>query len=205
HPRLSGPMAAAARTALAAIILAALLAPADAAEPERLTPQPPPTPALQSWAAAAPRSGEDKPPPALVPLPASPPRPAVPMSPPSQKAGQGGDAAPIAAAAAPGTATTAPVETALPGQPPAAKPAPDTKPKPTAKKPERVIRYAATEINVRPRPSSGARRSDVIDEGTALEVIGPLIDDKWVKVARHGEILGYVVADYLLPHPPKPH
>ncbi len=198
-------MAAAARTALAAFILAALLAPAHAAEPEKLTPQPPPTPALQNWSVAAPRSDDDKPPPAPVPLPAPPPRPAVPMSPPSQKAGLGGDAAPATTVAAPGTATVTPVETAQPAPTPAAKLAPDTKPKPTAKKPERVIRYAATEINVRPRPSSSARRSDVIDEGTALEVIGPLIDDKWVKVARHGEILGYVVADYLLPHPPKPH
>jgi len=68
-----------------------------------------------------------------------------------------------------------------------------------------VIRYAATEINVRPRPDQDARRIDVIDEGTRLEVIGPLIHNEWVKVARHGRVLGYVSSEFLLSHPPKPH
>lgn len=70
---------------------------------------------------------------------------------------------------------------------------------------EGAIRYAATEINVRPRPDQDARRVDVIDEGTRLEVIGPLIHNEWVKVARHGRVLGYVSSEFLLTHPPKPH
>ena len=204
-------MPAAARRVLAALALLASAGGASAAEPaDKLTPLPPPTAIVQSWTVATPRGADAKPPPVLT-QPA-PPRPAPPLSPPSQKAGQGAEAAappPAAiaapAAAAPDKATPAPPAAKAAVEP--AKPSPEAKPpaKTPPKKAERVIRYASTEINVRPRPSHSARRIDVIDEGTALEVVGPLIDDKWVKVARHGEILGYVVADYLLPHPPKPH
>jgi len=216
-------MAAAARL-LAVLVLLASAGGADAADSsDKLTPLPPPTPLLQSWTVAGPRGGEGKPPPVQMPIAAPLPRPAAPLSPPALKAGQGSEtaappaiAAPAPSAAAPAATTPAPAEKAE-AAPPAAKPAADSRPaseaKPAAKtnvktapkKPERVVRYASTEINVRPRPSHNARRSDVIDEGTALEVIGPLIDGKWVKVARHGEVLGYVVADYLLTHPPAPH
>ncbi len=81
---------------------------------------------------------------------------------------------------------------------------PDRKP-PVAAPAERIVRYAGTEINVRPRPEQEARRIDILDEGTAVELVGPVIKGKWVKVSRHGEVLGYVSVEFLLPHPPKPH
>lgn len=215
-------MVAAALRLLAVLVLLAPASGAGAAEPaDKLTPLTPLTPVLQSWSAAAPRTSEGKPPPGQMPILAPAPRPAAPLSPPTQKAGQGAETAatPVAAvstpavsaptAAAPGPAGRAEAAAKPAAEPPRgapeAKPAATTTAKTAPKKPERVVRYASTEINVRPRPSSSARRIDVIDEGTAVEMVGPLIDGKWVKVARHGEVLGYVVADYLLTHPPTPH
>ena len=183
----------AAHRPLAVFTLLALLASPAAAgtvDPNApLTPMPAPTP-IQRPLTAIGTAADGKPLPTVVPAPL--PQPPPPMSPPGITAAVG-DTPPPAVIARPT------VE---------AKPAATAEPKPTARttrKPDRAIRYAATEINVRPRPSNSARRLDIIDEGTALEVIGPLIDGKWVKVARHGEVLGYVVAEYLLTHPPAPH
>ena len=191
----------AARRPLTALAVLALLASPAAAGPTvdpnaPLTPPPALTP-MQRPLTAIGTPADGKPLPTVIPAPL--PQPPPPMSPP-------GLAAPVSDA----TPAVAPPVAVAPR--PAAEAKPAAEPKPVARttttatrKPERAVRYAATEINVRPRPSNSARRIDIIDEGTALEVIGPLIDGKWVKVARHGEILGYVVAEYLLTHPPAPH
>ncbi|MEI6558873.1 MAG: SH3 domain-containing protein [Rhodospirillaceae bacterium] len=185
----------------------------NAAEaPDKLTPQSSPTPVIQTLTATGPQGADGKPLPVLVPM--LPPRPAPPLSPPAQKATEGAApaAAPLSVTLRPDKAETPPPPAAKPAADSARAAAPEAKPAPppaksaaTARKPERVVRYASTEINVRPRPNRNARRIDVIDEGAAVEVIGPVIDGKWVKVARRGEVLGYVVADYLLTHPPAPH
>ena len=166
---------------------------------------------------ASPRTADGRPPPALIPTP--PPRPAPPLSPPSQAVSPTPDtvAPPIIAAPAPAPAPAAvakapapppPVskaEAAPPKPTPEQKPAVKAPPPPPSSKTERVVRYASTEVNVRPRPSQNARRIDILDEGMAVEVIGPLIDDKWAKVSRHGEVLGYVAAEFLRKTPPPPH
>ena len=206
-----------ARALLVLLGLTAAAGAVNAAEPtDKLTPQPPLTPIIQTWTVASPRTADGRPPPALIPTP--PPRPAPPLSPPSQAVSQTPEAAAPQVIAAPAPAPTPTAVAKAPAAPPpaskteAAPPKPTAEQKPAAKAPpppssktERVVRYASTEVNVRPRPSQNARRIDILDEGMAVEVIGPLIDDKWAKVSRHGEVLGYVAAEFLRRTPPPPH
>ena len=173
---------------------AAVAASADSGRP--LVPPPAPTAVLQTWTAVSSGPATNKPPP--KPVRFSVPKLPSPLSPPVAAAPQSGKAAPASVTLSSPPAATPPLK---PNDNP---PVGDHR-NFAASTDEPVIRYAATEINVRPRPDPDARRIDVIDEGTRLEVFGPLIHNTWVKVARHGRPLGYVSAEYLLPRPPKPH
>ncbi|MEI6987180.1 MAG: SH3 domain-containing protein [Rhodospirillaceae bacterium] len=160
------------------VALGALFAvPVLAADSAKLTPRPAETAVVPSWTVVQPSTPTVRPLPKVVGLPA-PRRLAPPMSPPLAGMSEGGG----------GVVMVPPVVAR----------------QPEASAVETVIRYAATEINLRTRPDGSAPRIDVIDEGTRLEVIGPVVNNEWVKVSRRGRVLGYVAVGFLLPRPPKP-
>ncbi len=148
------------------------------------------TPVVPSLNASARPEPGAKPPPKLVRV--APPRAVPPMSPPLEGTSLVRDEASGAPIAVP--AAKVPDAPTVSGTDASA-----------AASGQRLVRYTATEVNIRPKPEQDARRIDILDEGTAVEVVGPVTNGQWVKVARHGRVLGYVSAEFLLTRPPPPH
>ncbi len=132
-------------------------------------------------------------PPPQTPTPTPTPAQTTPTAP--EQARGAGAPAPIVSAPAKTSPPPTAQRRAAPQPPVPAAAQPATKPSQPAKF-ERSVRYAGTEVNIRLRPDINSRRIDIIDEGKTLDVVSPLIDGKWVKVARHGEVLGYAAARF---------
>ena len=56
-----------------------------------------------------------------------------------------------------------------------------------------------TNANIRGRPSTKSRRITTLPQRTVLEVVERVIGTQWYRVARSGEVLGYIYAPLIKP------
>jgi hypothetical protein len=63
-------------------------------------------------------------------------------------------------------------------------------------------RWTITEVNIRSAPARNAPRLDLLDGGTQVDIVGAP-ENGWVRIARNGRVLGFILTEFLVNHPPR--